>query len=556
VAGYRKGLAAGRAIVGADKFINGCWGMPIEGAGIMNGSRTGGDTGYHGHAVGVIIGNNYLNNILWWCDPDAAAVQHDKPVESVRLNSQARALTGQQFLTDDLWTKVPPAICRVWQQCFPTLDIRPANLYPIGKEWSDYDIFDLRVAGPLGTFDVVGLFNYESRPAVKKLELGRLPLEASEVHVFEYWSSTYLGRLDNKAAVARRLKPLEGQIFAVVPAVDDKPNLISTSRHVSQGGLDVAAARWSRSGKSWIVKGRSEHLVAGDPYELVFAAGRFRCTGAKAGGCPWTLVNRNGLARVTVKPAASGSVSWEIFFEPIAGPAVGVAGEEIDLAPGDIVSVEIESLGTKAVSWTAEPSNPRIKLSAHEGKLDPWPAITAVKLSVDAAGLEPGSTWTGHVDIFTRGVPAKPHRLAVSLRMPPPENLALKARASASSAWEDGDDYGAARINDGLRDTRWNSKRGDENGCHVTLTWPEPATFDRIVIDECLDWGPRIESWRLEAIPAGGGASTVIARGTTAGADHTVILENQVTASTLTLIIEKASVTPTIRELAVYNFHE
>jgi len=398
---------------------------------------------------------------------------------------------------------------------------------------------------------------------VKELDLGRLPLEAERVHVFENWSLTYLGLFDSQARIVRHLKPLEGQAFAVVPAANNRPVLLSTSRHVSQGGLDVAAAEWFHGGMGWTVKGRSTHLVAGDPYQMVFAAGRYRCTGAEAGGVPWNLVKRNGLARVTIKPAVSGSVSWEIRFESIAGPAVGAAGELVDLAPGDETVVTVESLGLEAVSWTAEPSDPRIRLSPREGKLDPWPARAAMTLAVDAAGLEPGSTWTGHVDIGPHGIPAKPHRLMVHLRMPPPENLAMRAAASASSSWEDGDDYGAARINDGRRDTRWNSRQGDESGCSVTLAWPEPATFDRIVIRECIDYGLRIQSWRLEAGSAGRAdsasgreAAAIIARGEAVGADHTVTLESVVTARFLTLIIEKASVTPTIWELEVCNIRK
>jgi hypothetical protein len=181
---YRKGLELGRSIVGPEKFINACWGTPVEAIGRVNGSRTGGDTGNDPHAVNVILHWNFLNNVCWWSDPDAAANLHKATVERTRLNAQARALTGQQFLTDDVWTEVKPEICRVWQCSFPVLDIRPATLYPI-TDWRPYDLFDLRVAKPWGSYDVVGLFNYDGQPAEKVLELGRLKLEAEEVHVLD-----------------------------------------------------------------------------------------------------------------------------------------------------------------------------------------------------------------------------------------------------------------------------------------------------------------------------------------------------------------------------------
>ena len=133
--GYRAGLRAGRAISGADKFINACAGtrVPVEAIGYVNGSRTGPDTGAWPHDCDVIIGWNFLNNVAWYSDPDATANQHRANIKPVRLNAQARVLTGQQFLTDDVWTAMPPASTAVWQKSLPSLDIRPANLYPDRK---------------------------------------------------------------------------------------------------------------------------------------------------------------------------------------------------------------------------------------------------------------------------------------------------------------------------------------------------------------------------------------------------------------------------------------
>jgi alpha-galactosidase len=45
---YRTTLEDIRAVIGPDRYLLGRWGMPIEGAGIMNGSRTGGDIDWDG----------------------------------------------------------------------------------------------------------------------------------------------------------------------------------------------------------------------------------------------------------------------------------------------------------------------------------------------------------------------------------------------------------------------------------------------------------------------------------------------------------------------------
>lgn len=318
--GYRSGLEIARKIVGPDKFINSCWGTPTAAIGLVDGSRTGGDTGDDKHAIDVILQWNFLNNLAWWCDPDAAANLYKSPVEPARLNAQARVLTGQQFLTDDIWTKVPQPIRRVWQQSFPMLDIRPVNLYPIKDNWKAYDVFDLRIARPYRTWDVVGLFNYDKKPASKELDLSRLPLEAEEVYVFEYWSSTYLGRFRRDAKITRPMKEYEGQVFSIVPVVDDRPALISTSRHLTQGGLDLEKLSWHKNANNWVVSGRSTHLVAGDDYELLFVPGSYRVKDAarntSAGDEPLTITPNDNIVRVKYQSPASDNFDWTITFEP------------------------------------------------------------------------------------------------------------------------------------------------------------------------------------------------------------------------------------------------
>jgi hypothetical protein len=40
---YRNTLDSIRSAIGPNRYLLGCWGLPLEGMGVMNGSRTGGD---------------------------------------------------------------------------------------------------------------------------------------------------------------------------------------------------------------------------------------------------------------------------------------------------------------------------------------------------------------------------------------------------------------------------------------------------------------------------------------------------------------------------------
>jgi len=562
VEGYRKGLAIGREIVGPEKFINGCWGIPLEAAGLLDGSRTGGDTGNQAHAIDVILKWNFLNDVVWWSDPDAAANLYKATVERARLNAQARVLTGQQFLTDDVWTSVPEAIRRVWQLSYPTLDVRPVNLYPI-DDWRKYDLFDLKVGKPWGIWDVVGLFNYDGQPREKVLDLSRLPLDADEVHVFDYWNSVYLGRFRRDAKIHRALAAHEGELFSIAPApADGRPVLVSTSRHLSQGGLDLDEVGAKRSfahvqsvdtpdylAHIWILRGKSSHVIAGDPYELVFATGNYDRTTSFSFAGSGRIPSTGGLFRLRIIPEKSGTVEWTVPFEEILAPRLDVAPPVCNLRPGMTAEIGVVNLGQGGFTWEARASDSRIRVLPPGGKLSGWPQQARLAVSADPSGLEPGSIWRGNVVIEAKGIEGSPRQVQVRLQVPPPENLALRAKAKASSIWSP--DYKAECVNDGETATRWNSARTEKSGCWIELDWEKPVTFDRVVIDEVIEFGGRIEAWKLEA---GFEKADEIARGTSMGHPRTISLPKAVEAKRLRLTIEKAKETPTLREIEVYRW--
>jgi hypothetical protein len=543
--GYRQGLEIGRAAIGPDKFINACWGTPVEALGRVNGSRTGPDTGYDPHAIGVVLEWNFLNNIAWYSDPDAAADLFKATPERARLNAQARVLTGQQFLTDDRWTEVPPAIRRVWQQSFPMLDIHPANLYPI-KEWKKYDVFDLRIAKPWGTRDVVGVFNYDGRPAAKLLDLARLPLEAAEVHVFDFWGSSYVGRFRRDARLVLSLAAYEGKLFSVVPAAGEEPVLVSTSRHASQGGLDLEALTWCQDGEKLIVAGKSSHLVKGDPYELAFAGGRYAVSAVQSAAGKTSSGRRAGAARAVIVPDSSGDAEWEVTLEPIAEPTIDVLPATLDLSTGALGEIEIRNLGPAPVLFKVASGDARVRLSPRRGVIGAWPARTKISVSADAIGVAPGKVMNATVTAAVEGGKGEPQKVELRVSVPRPENFATKAKAKASSVWDAG--YEPEKAIDDDPATRWNGRKGDENGCWIELEWEKPLAFDRVVVDECTDWGERIQAWSLQA---GDATLKEIARGTTMGRAHAVELPKLVEVRRLRLLIEKSTDTPTLWEIEV-----
>lgn len=543
---YRRGLRIGRSIVGPDRFINGCWGTPVEGVGIMDGSRTGGDTGDFPHALDVVIRWNWLNNIAWWSDPDAAANLATASVERVRLNTQARSLTGQQFLTDEQWTNVPDSTAYAWQRAMPNLDIRPANLYPI-EDWTRYDVFDLKVGKAGLTWDVAGVHNFTGEPKTRTLDPAELGLPAASYRVYDYWRSE-ASTLAPGEGLRVDLAPWEGRLFAIRPAAEDgRPELLSTSRHISQGGLDLERYEVRRLDGAWRVSGTSSHLVEGDPYSITLWTGPLEVVSSDStAGAP--TVNLTGsTTKVTLPASASGEASWQLVLRPRngGGLAAACASVTLDASSGATGVLKLSSLGSAPVQWhvSEAPSWCRV---ATEGSLGAWPESGEVAVSADLTGLALGTTFVDTL-VLTPSEGAAVE-VPVSLRTLEPDNLARGATAWASSEWDPG--YAAGLAIDGDPATRWNSGVGERTACWLELAWPRPVTVDLVEVDEVLSWGPRVQKWSLQAEGADGWRE--VASGEGLGVRR-IELAEPVTASRLRLRILTATDTPTISEVRVAN---
>jgi hypothetical protein len=133
---------------------------------------------------------------------------------------------------------------------------------------------------------------------------------------FDYWSKGFLGEVP-----ARQEIELPGGSCRVI-ALRRKsahPQVISTSRHVSQGAVDLTYVRWDNA--AGVLQGRSR-VVARDDYELRIDAGPAKVVAAtaKTGGADvLAAAKQDGRdLRVTLKSPRTGEVEWEIRFAPAA----------------------------------------------------------------------------------------------------------------------------------------------------------------------------------------------------------------------------------------------
>jgi hypothetical protein len=123
-----------------------------------------------------------------------------------------------------------------------------------------------------------------------------------------------------KGKMQATLPPHSCAVWAVRPAADH-PQLLSTSRHITQGIVDVVEEKWDADART--LTGTSR-VVGGDPYEL-----RIVAEGGRAGwkaaaveldakdreaGASAAVKQEGGLVRVAVRSPGSREVRWKVNF--------------------------------------------------------------------------------------------------------------------------------------------------------------------------------------------------------------------------------------------------
>ncbi|HEU5130809.1 MAG TPA: alpha-galactosidase, partial [Pyrinomonadaceae bacterium] len=218
---YRETLKSIRAGIGPNSYLLGCWVVPLEGVGLMNGSRIGADVlpNWDGFkfAMRATMQYYFLHNVAWYTDPDVFIVRAPLPLEQARAWATLQGLTGQAALMSDRLVDLSAERVELIKRVYPAVDIRPLDLFSSDR---NKRIWDLKINHLGRAYDVVGVFNFdESKPVssfVSWKDLG-LP-EDRPIHVFDFWNKEYLGAWEK--GISLQLSPASTRVLSLVPATD------------------------------------------------------------------------------------------------------------------------------------------------------------------------------------------------------------------------------------------------------------------------------------------------------------------------------------------------
>lgn len=260
----------------------------------------------------------FVNNILWYNDPDTLMVGEFAPMDVARLATTVVALPGQLTFFGDQLTKLPPERMRLLQQTLPVCDVRPLDLAP---QDDLKPVWDLKIRRPFGSWDVVSLFNWTKEPTTVRVDFAQLGLDGmKEYLVYDFWNHKFLGvRRDQ---LEMQLAPQSNLLLAVHARLD-RPQYLSTDRHVSQGGVELNDVTWNKDRDELV---STFKLVENDPLTAYFhVPSSFVLAQATAEGAEITKTSTEAgpMISVTLRRPTTGEAKLRLSFRSSGQGAAG-----------------------------------------------------------------------------------------------------------------------------------------------------------------------------------------------------------------------------------------
>ena len=328
VEAYRDGLKLVREASGDDVYILGCniaQNMRTLGGSIgrVDAMRVGSDIGarWGGILKGASMGTRlyFLHNRVWHNDPDCLMLRDPLTLDQARAWGSWIAISGQLNIASEWLPGLPADKLDVVKRSMPNHGLcgKPVDLFSnaLAQVWY------LRSGAGEQRKDVIGLFNWDDKKSDSvSVELNKLDLPGggNGTYVgFDYWEDRFVVPFSGE--LKTELRPSSCKVISIREILN-RPVLVSTSRHITQGIVDVMKEEWN--GRTKILSGKS-NVVGDDPYEIrIFAPTRAWqvervkvSEGDRRARVTAGLQQKGQEIRVTIKSPENSEVSWEAGFE-------------------------------------------------------------------------------------------------------------------------------------------------------------------------------------------------------------------------------------------------
>lgn len=256
-----------RELLGEDFFMLACGGYGSSitwSAGVFDASRIGPDLftwEKFVFTVGRLRKYYPLHNVALINDPDNVVLRDEYSDFNQAISRLSIvSLLGLPLTFGDDLPLLPMERVDLLKRALPVLKVHPTDFNQAICDGKTQMICQ-KVALPFEEYLVAGVMNLTENDLVRDLSFREaLRLEDGKYLIYDYFRDTYLGIAEDGIQID--LAPYETRVLSLRPLLD-RPQIVSTSRHLSQGAAELRDVAW----KDNTLTVTSE-LVKGDPYKL------------------------------------------------------------------------------------------------------------------------------------------------------------------------------------------------------------------------------------------------------------------------------------------------
>ena len=315
-------ILAARKIIG-QKYLLSCSGNYFRditfAMDLFDGARIVGDifnwNDFVKEAVERIARYYCYHNVVLYTDIDNVVIREEfNTMDQARSRVSLVSLCGMPFTMGDNLPELSQERIELIKKTIPVIDMHPADIMDIAV---DIDLFkiNLLICRAYETWNVVDVMNTTCTCLKTSLDFNNdlhLDTEHNEEYIiYDFWDKKLLGRYFHSITLEI---PAYGSRVLSIRRLVENPQIISTSRHITQGGFDLLHIEWISD--KLILQGKSI-LVSNEEYEIVLHVP----IGFKPTAVNGDITVKSNISHVegaawavSLYTEISGVCSWEIYF--------------------------------------------------------------------------------------------------------------------------------------------------------------------------------------------------------------------------------------------------
>jgi hypothetical protein len=191
----------------------------------------------------------YMHNKLLILNPDALNLAPPADMEECRMRAALVTMSGGQMFLGDRFDLADENRFDLTRQCAPPYGqaARPVDMFKNIYPESCPQVWHLHVDSGWDEREVVSLLNYDKEKTYT-VALTDLRLSADRTyHAWEFWEKRSMGKV--KGSFSINVPSLAARLVALVPE-RNHPWVLSTSFHVTQGGVDLSQVQWNEKSQT------------------------------------------------------------------------------------------------------------------------------------------------------------------------------------------------------------------------------------------------------------------------------------------------------------------